>query len=82
MISSFDSVLLVIYIIIAFAVAMGILYLVFKGMTILLDKVMMLLLSKTTLDIGVCAVVVAVIGTIILGIFIVLLVILTNNILV
>ena len=82
MISSFDRVLVVIYIIAVIAVAMTILYLVFKGMTFLLDKLMELLLSKTTLDIGVCAVVVAVIGTIILGIFIVLLVILTNNILV
>lgn len=82
MISSFDRVLVVIYIIAVIAVAMTILYLVFKGMTFLLDKLMELLLSKTTLDIEVCAVVVAVIGTIILGIFIVLLVILTNNILV
>lgn len=82
MISSFDRVLVVIYIIAVIAVAMTILYLVFKGMTFLLDKLMELLLSKTTLDIEVCTVVVAVIGTIILGIFIVLLVILTNNILV
>ena len=81
MISSFDSVLLVIYIIIAFAVAMGILYLVFKGMTILLDKVMMLLLSKTTLDVEVCSMIVAVISTIVFGIIVLLIWLAVNNIL-
>ena len=81
MISSFDIMLLVIYIITVIAVAMTILYLVFKGMTFLLDKLMELLLSKTTFDIEECALVVAVIGTVILGIFIFLLVILTNNVL-
>ena len=81
MISSFDSVLLVIYIIIAFAVAMGILYLVFKGMAILLDKVMMLFLSKTTLDVEVCSMIVAVISTIVFGIIILLVWLVVNNIL-
>ncbi|WBF81855.1 hypothetical protein [Staphylococcus virus vB_SurM-PSU5] len=81
MISSFDSVLLVIYIIIAFAVAIGILYLVFKGMTILLDKLMMLFLSKTSLDVEVCSLIVAVISTIVFGIIILLVWLAVNNIL-
>ncbi|MGI4178376.1 hypothetical protein ACR2VM_26670, partial [Klebsiella pneumoniae] len=72
MISSFDSILLVIYIIIAFAVAMAIIYLVFKGMTILLDKLMMLLLSKTTLDVEACSMIMAVISTIVFGIIVLL----------
>ncbi|WBF82061.1 hypothetical protein [Staphylococcus virus vB_SurM-PSU6] len=81
MISSFDSVLLVIYIIIAFAVAIGILYLVFKGMTILLDKLMMLFLSKTSLDVEVCSLIVAVISTIVFGIIVLLIWLTVNNIL-
>ena len=81
MISSFDIMLLVIYIITVIAVAMTILYFLFKVLSLLLDKLMELLLSKTTFDIGECALVVAVIGTVILGIFIFLLVILTNNVL-
>lgn len=81
MISSFDSVLLVIYIIIAFAVAIGILYLVFKGITILLDKLMMLFLSKTSLDVEVCSLIVAVISTIVFGIIILLVWLAVNNIL-
>lgn len=81
MISSFDIMLLVIYIITVIAVAMTILYFLFKVLSLLLDKLMELLLSKTTFDIEECALVVAVIGTVILGIFIFLLVILTNNVL-
>ncbi|ARM69447.1 hypothetical protein vBSauS24_92 [Staphylococcus phage vB_Sau_S24] len=81
MISSFDSVLLVIYIIIAFAVAMAILYLVFKGMAILLDKLMMLLLSKTTLDVKACSVIVSGIITIVFGIIVLLIGLVVNNIL-
>lgn len=81
MISSFDIMLLVIYIITVIAVAMTILYFLFKVLSLLLDKLMELLLSKTTLDIEECSMVVAVIGTVILGIFIFLLVILTNNVL-
>ncbi|VEV89462.1 hypothetical protein [Staphylococcus phage Stab22] len=81
MISSFDSVLLVIYIIIAFAVAMAILYLVFKGMAILLDKLMMLLLSKTTLDVKACSVIVSGIITIVFGIIVLLIGLAVNNIL-
>lgn len=82
MISSFDSILLVVYLIVILAGAMAVIYLLFKVLSFLLDKLMELLLSKTTLDVEVSAMVVAVIGTIILGIFIFLLVILTNNILV
>ncbi|ARM69008.1 hypothetical protein vBSauCG_91 [Staphylococcus phage vB_Sau_CG] len=81
MISSFDSILLVIYIIIAFAVAMAIIYLVFKGMTILLDKLMMLLLSKTTLDVEACSMIMAVISTIVFGIIVLLVWLAVNNIL-
>ncbi|AFN37993.1 hypothetical protein [Staphylococcus phage Stab21] len=81
MISSFDSILLVIYIIIAFAVAMAIIYLVFKGMTILLDKLMMLLLSKTTLDVEACSMIMAVISTIVFGIIVLLIWLAVNNIL-
>ncbi|AFF28643.1 hypothetical protein [Staphylococcus phage SA3] len=81
MISSFDSVLLVIYIIIAFAVAMAILYLVFKGMTLLLDKLMMLLLSKTTLDVEACSMIMAVVSTIVFGIIVLLIWLAVNNIL-
>ena len=81
MISSFDIMLLVIYIITVIAVAMTILYFLFKVLSLLLDKLMELLLSKTTFDIEECALVVAVIGTVILGIFIFLLVMLTNNVL-
>lgn len=81
MISSFDSILLIIYIIVILAGAMAVLYFLFKVLSLLLDKLMELLLSKTTLDIEACALVVAVIGTVILGIFIFLLVILTNNVL-
>ncbi|QBZ70327.1 hypothetical protein [Staphylococcus phage vBSM-A1] len=81
MISSFDSILLVIYIIIAFAVAMAIIYLVFKGMTILLDKLMMLLLSKTTLDVEACSMITAVISTIVFGIIVLLIWLAVNNIL-
>lgn len=81
MISSFDSVLLVIYIIIAFAVAMAILYLVFKGMTLLLDKLMMMLLSKTTLDVEACSMIMAVISTIVFGIIVLLIWLTVNNIL-
>lgn len=81
MISSFDSVLLVVYIIIALAVAMAILYLVFKGMAILLDKLMMLLLSKTTLDVKACSVIVSVIITIVFGIIVLLIGLVVNNIL-
>lgn len=81
MISSFDIMLLVVYIITVIAVAMTILYFLFKVLSLLLDKLMELLLSKTTFDIEECALVVAVIGTVILGIFIFLLVILTNNVL-
>lgn len=81
MISSFDNVLLVIYIIIAFAVAIGILYLVFKGMTILIDKLMMLFLSKTSLDLEVCSLIVAVISTIVFGIIVLLIWLTVNNIL-
>ncbi len=82
MISSFDSVLLVVYIIIALALAMGILYLVFKGMAILLDKLMELLLSKTTLDVEVCSIIIAVISTIAFGIALLLIWVYANNILV
>lgn len=81
MISSFDSVLLVIYIIVAFVVAMVILYLAFKGMIILLDKLMMLFLSKTSLDVEVCSMIVAVISTIVFGIIILLVWLAVNNIL-
>ncbi|WLY87037.1 hypothetical protein 357Saur119PP_00054 [Staphylococcus phage 357Saur119PP] len=81
MIRSFDSILLVIYIIIAFAVAMAIIYLVFKGMTILLDKLMMLLLSKTTLDVEACSMIMAVISTIVFGIIVLLIWLAVNNIL-
>ncbi|QEM41424.1 hypothetical protein CPT_Maine_178 [Staphylococcus phage Maine] len=81
MISSFDSILLVIYIIIAFAVSMAIIYLVFKGMTILLDKLMMLLLSKTTLDVEACSMIMAVISTIVFGIIVLLIWLTVNNIL-
>ncbi|AFV50849.1 hypothetical protein F867_gp009 [Staphylococcus phage JD007] len=81
MISSFDSILLVIYIIIAFAVAMAIIYLVFKGMTLLLDKLMMLLLSKTTLDVEACSMIMAVISTIVFGIIVLLIWLAVNNIL-
>ena len=81
MISSFDSILLVIYIIVILTGAMAVIYFLFKVLSLLLDKLMELLLSKTTLDIEASALVVAVIGTIILGIFIFLLVILTNNVL-
>ncbi|AIK69519.1 hypothetical protein [Staphylococcus phage vB_SauM-V1SA09] len=81
MISSFDSVLLVIYIIIAFAVAMAILYLVFKGLTLLLDKLMMMLLSKTTLDVEACSMIMAVISTIVFGIIVLLIWLAVNNIL-
>lgn len=81
MISSFDSVLLVVYIIIAIALAMAVLYLVFKGMAILLDKLMMLLLSKTTLDVKVCSVIVSVIITIVFGIIVLLVGLVVNNIL-
>ncbi|QVD58135.1 hypothetical protein BT3_174 [Staphylococcus phage BT3] len=81
MISSFDSVLLVIYIIIAFAVAMAILYLVFKGLTLLLDKLMMMLLSKTTLDLEACSMIMAVISTIVFGIIVLLIWLAVNNIL-
>lgn len=81
MISSFDSVLLVVYIIIAIALAMAVLYLVFKGMAILLDKLMMLLLSKTTLDVKVCSVIVSVISTIVFGIILLLIWLAINNIL-
>ena len=81
MLSSFDSVLLVIYIIVAFAVAMGILYLAFKGMTILLDKLMMLFLSKTTLDVKACSMIVGAIITIVFGIILFLVVLVVNNIL-
>ncbi len=81
MISSFDSVLLVVYIIIALALAMGILYLVFKGMAILLDKLMELLLSKTTLDVEVCSIIIAVISTIAFGIALLLVWVYVNNIL-
>ncbi|QDJ97545.1 hypothetical protein PALS1_111 [Staphylococcus phage PALS_1] len=81
MISSFDSVLLVVYIIIAIALAMAVLYLVFKGMAILLDKLMMLLLSKTTLDVKACSVIVSVIITIVFGIIVLLVGLVVNNIL-
>lgn len=81
MISSFDSVLLVVYIIIAIALAMAVLYLVFKGMAILLDKLMMLLLSKTTLDVKACSVIVSVIITIVFGIIVLLIGLVVNNIL-
>ncbi len=81
MISSFDSVLLVVYIIIAIALAMAVLYLVFKGMIVLLDKVMILLLSKTTLDVGICSLIGAVIGTIMYGIILLLIWLAVNNIL-
>ncbi len=81
MLSSFDSVLLVIYIIVAFAVAIGVLHLVFKGIFILLDKLMMLLLSKTTLDVEVCSMIGAVISTVVFGVILFLLVLLVNNIL-
>ena len=81
MISSFDSILLVVYLIVILAGAMAVIYLLFKVLSFLLDKLMELLLSKTTLDVEVSAMVVAVIGTVILGIFIFLLVILTNNVL-
>lgn len=81
MISSFDSVLLVIYIIVAFVVATAILYLAFKGMIILLDKLMMLFLSKTSLDVEVCSMIVAVISTIVFGIIILLVWLAVNNIL-
>lgn len=81
MISSFDSILLVIYIIVILIGAMAVIYFLFKVLTLLLDKLMELLLSKTTFDIEICATVVAVIGTVILGIFIFLLVMLTNNVL-
>ncbi|AII27007.1 hypothetical protein OZ71_gp167 [Staphylococcus phage MCE-2014] len=81
MISSFDSVLLIIYIIISFAVAMAILYLVFKGMTLLLDKLMMMLLSKTTLDVEACSMIMAVISTIVFGIIVLLIWLAVNNIL-
>ncbi len=81
MISSFDSVLLVVYIIVAIALAMAVLYLVFKGMAILLDKLMMLLLSKTTLDVKACSVIVSVIITIVFGIIVLLIGLVVNNIL-
>ena len=81
MISSFDSVLLVIYIIIAFAVAMAILYLVFKGIFILLDKLMMLLLNKTSLDVEVCSLIGTVIITIVFGVTVLLIWLAVNNIL-
>ena len=81
MLSSFDSVLLVIYIIVAFAVAIGVLYLVFKGVFILLDKLMMLLLSKTSLDVEVCSLIGAVISTIVFGIIVFLIWLAVNNIL-
>lgn len=81
MISSFDSVLLVIYIIIAFAVAMAILYLVFKGIFILLDKLMMLLLNKTSLDIRICSLITSVIITIVFGVTVLLIWLAVNNIL-
>lgn len=81
MISSFDSILLVIYIIVILTGAMAVIYFLFKVLSLLLDKLMELLLSKTTFGIEEGAMVVAVIGTIILGIFIFLLVMLTNNVL-
>ena len=81
MISSFDSVLLVIYIIAVFIVAMTILYLIFKSMSILLDKLMMLLLSKTSLDVEVCSLIGAVISTIVFGIIVLLIWLAVNNIL-
>jgi len=81
MISSFDSVLLVIYIIIAFAVAMAILYLVFKGIFILLDKLMMLLLNRTSLDIRICSLITSVIITIVFGVTVLLIWLAVNNIL-
>lgn len=81
MLSSFDGVLLVIYIIVAFAVAIGVLYLVFKGVFILLDKLMMLLLSKTSLDVEVCSLIGAVISTIVFGIIVLLIWLAVNNIL-
>ncbi|WFG33760.1 hypothetical protein YN120080_43 [Staphylococcus phage vB_SauM_JDYN] len=81
MISSFDSVLVLIYIIVVFAVAIGVLYLVFKGIFILLDKLMMLLLSKTTLTVEVCSLIGAVISTVVFGVILFLLVLLVNNIL-
>ena len=81
MLSSFDGVLLVIYIIVAFAVAIGVLYLVFKGVFILLDKLMMLLLSKTSLDVEVCSLIGAVISTIVFGIIVLLIWLAVKNIL-
>ena len=81
MLSSFDSVLLVIYIIAVFIVAMTILYLIFKSMSILLDKLMMLLLSKTSLDVEVCSLIGAVISTIVFGIIVLLIWLAVNNIL-
>ena len=82
MLSSFDSVLLVIYIIIAFAVAMAVIYLLFKMLSFLLDKLMELLLSKTTLDVEVCSIIITVISTIAFGIALLLIWVHANNILV
>lgn len=82
MISLFDSILLVIYLIVILAVAMTVIYLLFKVLSFLLDKLMELLLSKTTLDVEVCSVIIAVISTIALGIALLLVWIYVSNILV
>ncbi|XWX31134.1 hypothetical protein WGPJNHAJ_CDS0087 [Staphylococcus phage PG-2021_19] len=80
MISSFDSILLVIYLIVILAGAMTVIYLLFKVLSFLLDKLMELLLSKTTLDVEVCAMIVAVISTIAFVIALLLIWVYANNI--
>lgn len=82
MISLFDSILLVIYLIVILAGAMAVIYLLFKMLSFLLDKLMELLLSKTTLDVEVCSIIIAVISTIAFGIALLLIWIYANNILV